>query len=90
MVMWLRIGGVLAITLAVVASLEYFGVSALLGGRGADDMHEAAHGRARELFWFAIFTVVMLTAVLAAMRRWTCHLRRAFAVAPALKRRSAG
>ena len=85
MTMWLRIAGVLAITLAVVWALEYFGVSSLLSGRSAEDVQEAAHGRARELFWFVIFTVVMATSVLAAVRRWAGHLKRA--AAPTLVRR---
>lgn len=90
MAMWLRIGGVLLVTMAVVACLEYFGVSSLLGGRSAEQVQSGAQGRTRELFWFMIFAVVMATSVLAAGRRWAGHLRRALAPAPSLKRRNVG
>ena len=33
MIMWLRLGGALLVTLAVIACLEYFGVGSLLSGR---------------------------------------------------------
>ena len=85
--MWLRIGGALLVTVAMVACLEYFGVSQLLGGRSADEVQHDAQSRARELFWFMIFAVVMATALLAAVRRWTRHLRRAVAPSPQLRRR---
>ena len=86
MTMWLRIGGALLITLAVMAILDSLGVSSFLSGRTADQATHEAHGRARELFWMVIFTVVMATALLAALRRWAGHLRRAVAT-PQLKRR---
>jgi hypothetical protein len=84
MTMWLRIGGALLITVAVMACLEYFGVSSILGGRSADEVQHDAQSRAREFFWFMIFTVVMATSVLAAVRRCTADLRRAW---PPLRRR---
>lgn len=90
MVMWLRIGGALLVTVTVVACLEYFGVSSLLGGRSAEDVQYGAQGRTRELFWFLIFAVVMATSVLAACRRWAGHFKRAVAVTPSLKRRDVG
>ena len=73
--MWLRLGGALAVTLAAIGALEYFGVSTLLGGRSADDAPAAA-SRSRELFWLMIFVVVMATSLLAAARRWAGHFRR--------------
>jgi hypothetical protein len=75
--MWLRLAGALAVTLAAIGALEYFGVSRLLGGRSPDEVQEAAHGRTRELFWLMIFFVVMATSLLAAARRWAGQLRRA-------------
>jgi purine-cytosine permease-like protein len=85
MAMWLRLGGALLITVLVMACLEYFGVSAIFGGR-ADDVQHDAQSRMRELFWLAIFAVVMTMSVVAAMRRWAGQLRGALA-APALRRR---
>ena len=67
MVMWLRLSGALLVTLVVLACLEYFGVSSLLGGRSADEIQHDAQSRARELFWFAIFGVVMVMSVVAAV-----------------------
>jgi hypothetical protein len=88
MIMWLRLGGALLITILVMAALEYFGVSSLLGGRSADEVHQPeAQARLRELFWFGIFAVVMTMSVVAALRRWSGQLRHALLVAPALKRR---
>jgi hypothetical protein len=87
MVMWLRLGAALLVTLAVLACLEYFGMSPLLGGRSADDVQHDAQSRVRELFWFAIFGVVMIMSVVAALRRWGSQLRYALFVAPQLKRR---
>jgi hypothetical protein len=81
--MWLRLAGALAVTLGAIGSLEYFGVSTLLGGRSANEVQEAAHTRARELFWLMIFFVVMATSLLAAARRWAGHFRRAAIPAPA-------
>ena len=76
MVMWLRLAGALLVTLAAIGALEYFGVSRLLGGRSPDEVQEAAHGRTRELFWLAIFFVVMATSLLAAARRSVGRLRQ--------------
>jgi purine-cytosine permease-like protein len=87
MAMWLRLGGALLITLLVLACLEYFGFSTLLGGRAADDVQHDAQSRLRELFWLAIFAVVMTMSVVAAVRRWTAQLRGAF-VASQLRRRN--
>jgi hypothetical protein len=90
MIMWLRLGGALLVTVAAMASLEYFGVSSILGGRSADEVQHDAQSRARELFWFVIFGVVMFMSVVAALRRWAGQLRHALFVAPQLKRRQAG
>ena len=87
MVMWLRLGGALLITLVVLACLEYFGFSAILGGRPADDVQHDVQSRLRELFWLAIFAVVMTMSVVAAVRRWTAQLRGAV-VASQLRRRN--
>jgi purine-cytosine permease-like protein len=87
MAMWVRLGGALLITLLVLACLEYFGVSAMLGGRAADDVQHDVESRLRELFWLAIFSVVMVMSVVAAVRRWTALLRGAL-VAPPLGRRN--
>jgi hypothetical protein len=86
MTMWLRLGGALLITILVMAALEYFGVSSLLGGRSAEDAQHDLDNRLSELFWLAMFTVVMVMSLVAAVRRWTGHLRRALAM-PLLKRR---
>jgi hypothetical protein len=75
MVMWFRLAGVVAVTLAAFGALDYWG--AFIGGRTVEETQEATH-RAREVFWFLIFLLVMATAVLAAARRWTDHLRRLF------------
>ena len=80
MIMWLRLAGALLVTLAAIGALEYFGVSRLLGGRSPDEVQEAAHGRTRELFWLAIFFVVMATSLLAAARRVAGRLRQAVRV----------
>lgn len=90
MVMWLRIGGALLVTVAVMACLDYLGVSAMLTGRSTDDTPFAAQGRGRELFWFMIFAVVMAMSVLAACRRWAGHLRRALPAPAPSKRRYMG
>jgi hypothetical protein len=87
MSMWLRLGGALLITLLVMAALEYFGVSSILGGRVGDDAQHDLESRLRELFWFGVFAFVMTMSVVAAVRRWSGHLRRAMTVAP-LKRRN--
>ena len=90
MVMWLRLGGALLITVAVIALLEYVGVGSLLSGRSADEVQHDAQSRARELFWFLIFGVVMFMSVVAAVRRWSEQLRHAVFAAPQLKRSRAG
>jgi hypothetical protein len=90
MVMWLRLGGALLVTVAVMACLEYFGVSSHLGGRSADEVQHEAQSRTRELFWFAIFGVVMFMSVVAALRRWAGQLRHAVSVSPQLRRRQVG
>jgi len=89
MAMWFRLAGALLITLLVLACLEYFGVSGVLSGRSADDMQHDAQIRLRELFWLAIFAVVMTMSVVAAVRRWTGQLRGAIAT-PQLRRRDVG
>ena len=83
MIMWLRVGGALALTWAALAALDYLGVTALVGGRSGDEAvrHGASPIWSRDLFWFAIFAVVMATALLAAARRGAGNLRRAFAKA---------
>jgi hypothetical protein len=88
MVMWLRLALALTVTLGAIGCLEYFGVSRMLGGRTADDVQEAAHGRSRELFWFMIFAIVMATSLLAAVRRWMGHFRRAAIENPVRRRRA--
>jgi hypothetical protein len=88
MVMWLRLGGALLITMAVAAALEYFGVSALVGGRSVDEVQHDAETRLRELFWMMIFAAVMATAVLAALRRCGGRARRALAPALHARRRA--
>lgn len=80
--MWLRLAGALGVTLVAMGALEFFGVSRLLGGRTPNDVQEATHGRARELFWLLIFFVVMATSLLAAARRWAGQLKRAVARRP--------
>ena len=87
MVRWLRLGAALLVTVTVMACLEYFGVSSLLGGRSGDEVQHDAQSRARELFWFAIFGVVMIMSVVAAARRWSGQLRHALVLTPQLKRR---
>jgi hypothetical protein len=79
MIMWVRVAGALALTWAALGCLDYFGVFALLGGRSGDDavQQDVQQTWARDLFWFAIFTVVMATALLAAARRGASQLKRA-------------
>jgi hypothetical protein len=77
--MWLRLAGALLVTLAAIGALEFFGVSRLLGGRSPDEAPAAA-GPSRELFWLAIFFVVMATSLLAAARRVVGRLRQAVRV----------
>lgn len=81
MLMWTRVIGALALTWAALGCLDYFGVTALLGGRSGDDAvhHEAQATWSRDLFWFGIFAIVMLTAVLAAARRGGEQMIRAVA-----------
>lgn len=76
MIIWSRLGAVLLVTLLVLGCLEYLGVSRILG-RSPAEVQEATYGRNRELFWFLIFTIVMATSLLAAVRRWMGHLSRA-------------
>lgn len=79
MIMWVRVAGALALTWAALGCLDYFGVTAFLGGRSGDDAvhQEVQQTWARDLFWFAIFAVVMATALLAAARRGVGHLKNA-------------
>jgi hypothetical protein len=84
MVMWLRLAAAVVVTLIAMGVLEYLGVSSILGGRSAEEVHGAAHGRTREFFWFLIFAIVMATALLAAARRGADQLRRA--LVPARRR----
>jgi hypothetical protein len=84
MIMWFRLAGALAVTLAALGVLDYWGF--FLGERPAEQTPAAAH-RSREFFWFLIFLVVMATALLAAARRWTDQLRRVPAAAIRLVRR---
>ena len=49
MVMWLRLGGALLATLLVMACLDYFGVTSILGGRSGEDLQHETHVRLREL-----------------------------------------
>ena len=86
MTMWLRLGGALLITLLVMAALEYFGVSSIIGGRSADEAQHDLDGKLGQGFWFFMFGLVMFMSMVAAVRRWTGHLRRALAP-PQLKRR---
>jgi hypothetical protein len=76
----------LLVTLVAIGGLEYFGVSRLLGGRAPEEARAAAYAPAKEIFWLAIFFVVMATSLLAAARRWAGHLKRAV-VPPAGRRR---
>lgn len=84
MIMWIRVAGALALTWAALGALDYFGVTALIGGRSGDEAvhHEAQQTWSRDLFWFGIFAIVMATALLAAARRGAGYLRRAFADGP--------
>lgn len=81
MLMWTRVIGALALTWAALGALDYFGVTALLGGRSGDDTvhHQAQQTWTRDMFWFGIFAIVMLTALLAAARRGAGQLKRAVA-----------
>ncbi|WP_297695005.1 hypothetical protein [Phenylobacterium sp.] len=81
MIMWVRVVGALVLTWAALGCLDYLGVTALLGGRSGDDVHNPVQQQtwARDLFWFAIFAVVMATSLLAAARRGAVQLKRALA-----------
>ena len=87
MLMWTRVFGALALTWAALGCLDYFGVTALLGGRSGDEAvhHEAQQTWSRDLFWFGIFAIVMLTALLAAARRGAGPLKRVVVDARARK-----
>lgn len=79
MTMWMRVAGALALTWAALGCLDYLGVTGFAGGRSGGNAvhHGAQQAWARDLFWFAIFAVVMATALLAAARRGMGNLRRA-------------
>jgi len=81
MIMWVRVVGALVLTWAALGCLDYLGVTALLGGRSGDDVPNPVQQQtwARDLFWFAIFAVVMATSLLAAARRGAVQLKRALA-----------
>jgi hypothetical protein len=81
MTMWMRVAGALALTWAALGCLDYLGVTAFAGGRSGENAvhHGVQQAWARDLFWFAIFAVVMATALLAAARRGAGNLRRAIA-----------
>lgn len=81
MLMWTRVIGALALTWVALGFLDYFGVTALVGGRSGDDAvhHHAQQTWTRDLFWFGIFAIVMLTALLAAARRGAGQLTRVVA-----------
>jgi hypothetical protein len=83
MIMWIRLAGALALTWAALGCLDYLGVTALIGGRTGEAAvrHGAQQAWSRDLFWLAIFAVVMATALLAAARRGAAQLRRAAAIA---------
>ena len=81
MLMWLRLAGAVLVTLLAIGALEYFGVSRILGGRTPDDA-QASYAPAKEIFWVAIFFVVWATSLLAAVRRWGGHLKRAVVRTP--------
>jgi hypothetical protein len=87
MIMWIRVLGALALTWAALGCLDYFGVTALLGGRSGDDAvhNPAQQAWTRDVFWFGIFAIVMATALLAAARRGAGHLKRALADGPGRK-----
>jgi len=77
--MWTRVAAALALTWVALGVLDYLGVTALFAGRSGDEavQHEAQQTWTRDLFWLAIFAVVMATALLAAARRGVGHLKRA-------------
>jgi len=79
--MWIRVVGALALTWAALGCLDYFGVTALIGGRSGDDAvrNQAQQTWTRDAFWLGIFAIVMLTALLAAARRGAGQLRQALA-----------
>ena len=66
--MWLRLGGAMAVTVALMLILDQLRPGAHSGG---------AAMRLRGLFWLAIFAVVMVMSVVAAARRQAAKLRRA-------------
>jgi hypothetical protein len=77
MALWLRLGGVLLVTLVAIGLLDRFGAGNSIVGRAPGEVQDAAHSRPSEVFWFMIFAVVMATSLLAASRRGAEHLRRA-------------
>jgi len=87
MIMWIRVVGAMALTWAALGCLDYFGVTAMLGGRSGDDAvrHQAQQTWTRDAFWLGIFAIVMATALLAAARRGAGQLRRALADGPGRK-----
>jgi len=73
--MWLRLGGAVAITFALLFCLEQLRDGPHPGRLAAELQHGAAI-RLRGLFWLAIFAVVMVMSVVAAGRRQMAKLRR--------------
>ena len=65
-----------AVTLAVMGCLDYFGLGLIFGDRSPNEFQDVAHGRPRDLFWFMLFALVMATSLLAAARRAADNLRR--------------
>jgi hypothetical protein len=76
---WFRVVAFAILALSVVALLGVVGAGAVIGDQYADDVQGAAHERPREIFWFLLFTVVMATSLLAAVRRLADHALQAVA-----------
>jgi hypothetical protein len=76
MIVWLRLAGASVLALAALGALDYYGVFSLFGDSSSERADVTAH-RVRELFWYAIFLVVMATAVWSAARRFAEKLAKA-------------
>lgn len=73
MSMWLRLGGAVAVTCALLFCLDQLRASPL-AGRLAAELQQGAAIRLRGLFWLMVFAVVMALSVVAAARRQAVRL----------------
>jgi len=73
--MWLRLGGAVTATFALMLILDQLRAGPL-AGRIAAELQQGAAIRLRGLFWAAVFALVMVMSVVAAALRQLAKLRR--------------